>query len=114
MNALETCGAELQCRTHRPVLITVGAHGSKLFDENGCMDIPGVNVDGPIDTVGAGDSVIAGFTAALCAQASPSQAAQIGNLVAAVTIQQIGVTGTASPNQVIEINRWMEKTKSHG
>ncbi|MBI5030368.1 MAG: carbohydrate kinase [Chloroflexi bacterium] len=103
--SVEDCGAELQRRTQRAVIITVGAEGIKLFEENGCTHVLGVRVEGEIDTVGAGDSVIAGFSAALCAGASLTQAAEVGNLVAAVTIQQIGVTGTASPDQVLEMNR---------
>ena len=38
--------------------------------------------------------------------ATPEQAAAFGNLVASITIQQIGVTGTASPEQVRR--RWKE------
>jgi sugar/nucleoside kinase (ribokinase family) len=40
------------------------------------------------------------------AGATFEQAAAFGNLVASITIQQIGVTGTASPEQVRE--RWSE------
>jgi len=36
----------------------------------------------------------------MVAGASHEQAAAFGNLVASITIQQIGVTGTASPAQV--------------
>jgi sugar/nucleoside kinase (ribokinase family) len=59
-------------------------------------------VEGPIDIVGAGDSTIAGLTAALCAGAALHEAAVVGNLVASVTIQQIGTTGTATRAQVRE------------
>jgi sugar/nucleoside kinase (ribokinase family) len=62
-------------------------------------------VRSPIDTVGAGDSVAAAFAAALCAGASLLEGAQVGNLAAAVTIQQIGTTGTATPEQVLAANR---------
>jgi sugar/nucleoside kinase (ribokinase family) len=58
-------------------------------------------VTGPIDIVGAGDSTTAGIVSALCAGATPADAAHIGCLVASITIQQIGVTGTASPEQVL-------------
>jgi hypothetical protein len=34
--------------------------------------------------------------------AHPVEAATIGNIVASITIQQIGVTGTATPEQVLE------------
>jgi len=38
----------------------------------------------------------------LCAGASPAAAARVGCLVASITIQQLGVTGTASPAQVLQ------------
>jgi bifunctional ADP-heptose synthase (sugar kinase/adenylyltransferase) len=68
--------------------------------------IPAYPVSGPIDIVGAGDSCSAGITAAMVSGATPEQAAAFGNLVASITIQQIGVTGTASPEQVRR--RWKE------
>ena len=55
---------------------------------------------GPIDIVGAGDATMAGIFSALCAGATAPEAAQIGCLAAAVTIRQIGTTGTASREQI--------------
>ncbi len=105
LESIEACGAELYRRNQRPAIITVGAEGVLVFDAAGSVRIPAVPVRGPIDTVGAGDSVIAGFTAALCAGASPREAAEIGNLVASVTIRQIGTTGAATPAQVLEAHQ---------
>jgi sugar/nucleoside kinase (ribokinase family) len=45
---------------------------------------------------------MAGIMAALCAGASPGEAALVGNLVASITVQQIGTTGTATRGQVLE------------
>ena len=56
---------------------------------------------GEIDPVGAGDSAAAGIASALCAGATWTEAGLVGNLVASITIQQIGATGTASPEQVV-------------
>ncbi|MDP6053563.1 MAG: PfkB family carbohydrate kinase [Candidatus Latescibacteria bacterium] len=56
----------------------------------------------PTDPVGAGDSTTAGIIAALCAGASYAEAGLIGNLIASITVQQLGATGTASPEQVRE------------
>jgi bifunctional ADP-heptose synthase (sugar kinase/adenylyltransferase) len=68
--------------------------------------VPGYPVTGPIDIVGAGDSATAGLMSALLSGASPREAAAVGNLVASITVQQIGTTGTASPEQVIA--RWKQ------
>jgi len=61
-------------------------------------------VSGPIDIVGAGDAATSGIVAALLAGATDFEAAALGNLVASITIQQLGTTGTATPQQVRE--RW--------
>ena len=95
-------GAELFRRNREPVFLTVGAQGILLFTEAGCKHIPAVPVSGEMDIVGAGDSVMAGIVSALCNGAKPGEAALLGNLVASITIQQIGTTGTATPAQVRE------------
>jgi sugar/nucleoside kinase (ribokinase family) len=63
-------------------------------------------VTGPVDPVGAGDSASAGIVCAVAAGATLEQAAAFGNLVASVTVQQIGTTGTATPEQLRR--RWRE------
>src|SRR5258708_1387869 len=68
--------------------------------------VPAYPVAGPIDIVGAGDSTSAGIACAVAAGASLEEAAAFGNLVASITIQQIGTTGTASPAQLRQ--RWRE------
>jgi rfaE bifunctional protein kinase chain/domain len=99
---VEAAGAALFRHTRRPVFVTVGADGILVFTQEGVCHVPGVPVTGPIDIVGAGDSVMAGIIAALCQGANPDEAAWLGNLIASITIQQLGTTGTASPEQVIE------------
>ena len=96
------CGAELFRRNQKPVFLTIGSQGILLFTEKGCQHIPAVPVEGKMDIVGAGDSVMAGLVSALGGGAEPEEAALLGNVVASVTIQQIGTTGTASPSQVRE------------
>ena len=101
-------GAELFHRNRKPVFLTVGAQGILLFTGAGCEHIPTMPVSGEIDIVGAGDSVMAGIVSALCSGAEPGEAALLGNLVASITVQQIGTTGTATPAQVRERFRCLE------
>jgi bifunctional ADP-heptose synthase (sugar kinase/adenylyltransferase) len=68
--------------------------------------VPAYPVSGPIDIVGAGDSTSAGIACAIAGGATPVEAAAFGNLIASITIQQIGTTGTATPAQVRK--RWRE------
>jgi rfaE bifunctional protein kinase chain/domain len=96
----QSAGLELFARNDRPIFITVGPDGVLVCTGAGCEHVPGIQVSGSIDIVGAGDSVMAGIVAALCSGATPAEAALVGNLVASITIQQLGTTGTATPDQV--------------
>ncbi|MBN1639953.1 MAG: carbohydrate kinase [Anaerolineae bacterium] len=97
-----SCGRALCARTGRPVYVTVGAEGALVFDRTGMTHVPGIRVEGPIDIVGAGDSTMAGIVSALCCGATPVEAALVGNLVASLTIQQLGTTGTATRGEVMQ------------
>jgi bifunctional ADP-heptose synthase (sugar kinase/adenylyltransferase) len=101
----EACAQELYRRNGRPVFLTIGADGILLFDREGMTHVPGIRVEGPIDIVGAGDSTMAGIASSLCCGASHAEAALVGNLVASITIQQIGTTGTATREQVMARHR---------
>ena len=105
----ERCGRILIRRTGQPAIITLGSEGLCILpgEEEAPILVPGVPVSGPIDIVGAGDSVNAAVGAAQCAGATLAEAGWIGNLVASIVIQQIGVTGTATPQQVSQRNRSM-------
>jgi rfaE bifunctional protein kinase chain/domain len=105
---VEAAGRALFRRTGQPVFVTVGAGGVLVFTQAGRQHVPGVPVAGPLDIVGAGDSVMAGIAASLCSGAAPGEAALVGNLVASITVQQIGTTGTATRAQVLK--RFREPT----
>ncbi len=85
----------------RPVFCTSGAEGIWIGQPD-CSAVlaPAVPVSGEIDTVGAGDSTSAGLICALASGIGVEGAAAFANLVASITIQQLGVTGTATPEQV--------------
>ena len=99
---VEACGRQLYRRNGRPVFLTIGAEGILVFDQQGMTHVPAIRVAGPIDIVGAGDSTMSGIVSALCCGAGHAEAALIGNLVASITIQQIGTTGTATRAQVLD------------
>jgi rfaE bifunctional protein kinase chain/domain len=107
--SIEGAARELAKRTCRPVFCTSGAQGILMATpppEGRVARIPGYPVTGPIDPVGAGDSTSAAMACAVAAGATLEEAASFGNLVASITIQQLGTTGTASPAQVRQ--RWRE------
>ncbi len=96
--SLEQAVATLAQRAGRPVFCTRGEAGI-LLSQPWC-EVPGYPVSGPIDPVGAGDSTSAGILCALAVGASTVEAAAFGNLIASITVQQLGTTGTATPDQV--------------
>lgn len=105
---VETAARRLAQLSGRPVFCTQGDKGILVVDP-GAADlqrVPSFKVTGPIDTVGAGDSTSAGIACALSSGTTLTEAAAFGNLVASITIQQLGTTGTASPEQVRR--RWRE------
>jgi sugar/nucleoside kinase (ribokinase family) len=108
--AEERAVRELAERTRRVVFCTRGDRGQLVAVPGAAsievLEVPGYPVAGPIDVVGAGDSTSAGIACALAGGLSVGEAAAFGNLVASITVQQLGTTGTASPEQVRQ--RWRE------
>lgn len=99
----------LRTRNGAPVVVTRGSLGAIVSDPE-VTAVPGVTVSGEIDPTGAGDSMTAGTVLALCAGADLPEAAVIGNLVGSITIQQIGTTGVARPDQLAErLRLWHEQ-----
>ncbi|MBP8951934.1 MAG: carbohydrate kinase [Armatimonadetes bacterium] len=94
-------GTELAARNHRPAFVTAGPEGILVFDGDSVTHVPGIASPPPIDIVGAGDSCTSGIVLAMCAGASPREAAVVGNCVASLTVQQIGTTGTTTRSEVL-------------
>jgi rfaE bifunctional protein kinase chain/domain len=94
---------ELFNRYQKPLFITRGSKGSLTIDESGISEIPGLMILSKVDTVGAGDSYLAGAASALAAGYNMEIAAQIGSYVAGVTVQKLFQTGTATPDEILAI-----------
>lgn len=99
-----THGRALAEQIGGPVVVTRGEAGILYVSSTESHAEAGLKLPSPLDTVGAGDTVVAALTASLAAGASPSQALILANLAAAVTVQKIGQTGTASPEEIMLIN----------
>jgi len=94
---------ELYKRYQKPLFITRGSKGSLTIDENGISEIPGLMILSKVDTVGAGDSYLAGAASSLAAGYSMNIAAQVGSFVAGVTVQKLFQCGTATPEEILAI-----------
>ena len=84
----------------QPVLVTLGEKGMVYASEEEFHHQPAFPVKGPIDTVGAGDMVVAGFSAARAAGASVEEACELASLAVHISIHQLGETGSASPDAI--------------
>ncbi len=90
----------LRSLTGMDALITMGGQGALCVTEDAVMHVLPQKVAPPIDIVGAGDSFLSACALALGAGASLAEAAALGNLASAVTIQKLGQTGTATADEI--------------
>ena len=84
----------------RAVVVTIGAKGALVFERDTMARIPAFLVEGPVDIVGAGDATNAGMMLGLSLGLTLPESVLLGGCVSSITIQQIGVTGTATIEQV--------------
>ena len=99
-SAVDDALLKLGAGSSLPFFVSCGERGFKLLYNGRVEDVPTCSPPGPYDICGAGDSAMAGLACALSSGAEPAEAAMFGNLVASITIQQIGVTGTATREDV--------------
>ena len=91
------------------LLITRGKHGMVVFPRrHKPLDIPIYGSDEVTDVTGAGDTVIATFTAALAAGATAEEAAQLANYAGGIVVMKRG-TATVSQQELLEA---LEKDKA--
>jgi len=93
----------LFAKARQPVFVSRGPDGVVVRDASGLHEVPARKVDGPIDIVGAGDSLLAGISVALARGRDPVVAAELGILAASVTIRKLRQCGTASPAEVLAL-----------
>lgn len=84
----------------RPLVITEGARGVRIVDEESETRVPALAEERPVDICGAGDSFAAGFALAFKATGDIELASRFGSLVSSVTVMKRG-TGTATPPEVL-------------
>jgi len=78
------------------LLLTRGENGMAIFEKGKKAElIPAFNKKEVFDVTGAGDTVVAAFTLALCAGFSPVESAVIGNTAASIVIRYFGCHTTA-------------------
>ena len=105
-------GGVLCVRSGKPVFVTRAERGMLVFDKSGWQDIRGVRVDGAIDPTGAGDSATAAAVLTLASGGTFAEAALMANLAASITVQQLGVTGTPAPDELVaRLELWRRQAR---
>src|SRR5207302_11309351 len=96
------------------LLITRGRDGMVAFDDGHApVDIPIFGSDEVADVTGAGDTVIAAFSAALAAGATAEEAAQLANYAGGIVVMKRG-TATVSREELLRaIEQAPPATRGH-
>ncbi len=98
--------AELARGSGRPVFVTMAERGIVAAGPTGeTVHVAALPVRGPIDVVGAGDSVTANLAAALAAGATLREAVELAAVASSVVVHQVGTTGVATVDDLAELLR---------
>lgn len=85
------------------ILLTRGKEGIMFHDKKSIYQSNALKIDNEIDTVGAGDTVVSAFATAYKSTGNIVESLEIANLAAAVSIQKIKQTGTASEGEIVDL-----------
>ena len=114
-NTLCSAGMQIMSRMKlQALIVTRGRDGMVAFSgKHKPVDIPIFGSDQVTDVTGAGDTVIATFTAALAAGASAEEAAHLANYAGGIVVMKRG-TATVSQQELLEaIQSAPPQTRAH-
>jgi len=114
-NKVVAAGEQVMARMKlQSLVITRGRDGMVAFDhKHKPVDIPIFGSDQVADVTGAGDTVIAAFTAALAAGATTEEAAQLANYAGGIVVMKRG-TATVSREELLHaIEQTPPATRPH-
>ncbi len=86
----------------QPTFITLSEQGVLVCTEANQWHLPSAPVRPPIDPVGAGDTFIATLASMSAAGATAKEAATTAAMAAAVVLEKLNQTGTASPAEILD------------
>ncbi|WP_082662159.1 PfkB family carbohydrate kinase [Terracidiphilus gabretensis] len=102
--------APLLCeRWNSPLIVTRGERGCIIAAGGEVSRVYGLQLSGPLDPVGAGDTFCAALMACISAGAGLASAAFVANIAAAVTVQKLLQTGTASRQEILELGKHADR-----
>jgi rfaE bifunctional protein kinase chain/domain len=98
----------------KALIITRGREGMVAFDQrHKPVDIPIFGSDQVVDVTGAGDTVIATFTAALAAGASTLEAAHLANYAGGLVVLKRGTATVTAPELLAALEQSPPSTRPH-
>lgn len=101
LEAIGSRAERLARRNGKLVFVTLSEAGIVCGrPDGGFVHAPAHPVRGPIDIVGAGDAVSANLVAALASGASVEQAMELAMAAASIVIHKLGMTGSASRDEI--------------
>jgi len=89
-------------KSEKPRFVTLGGKGIKIYSEKETVLVPSFKAKPPLDFCGAGDATNAGIMTGLTLGLEIEEAVLLGACMASITIEQIGVTGVAYIEQIID------------
>ena len=96
------------------LIITRGRDGMVAFaDRHKPVDIPIFGSDEVADVTGAGDTVIATFTAAMAAGATTEEAAHLANYAGGLVVMKRGTATVSQPELLHALEKAPPATRSH-
>jgi len=101
IDEIRRTAVQMAKKNQRAVFVTMAERGLVGALPDGRSEhVPCVPVRGPIDVVGAGDSVTANLATALAAGADLRESLEIAALASSIVIHQLGTSGSASVAQM--------------
>jgi rfaE bifunctional protein kinase chain/domain len=112
---LRSAGEEIVSRMKlQSLVITRGREGMVAFNRrHKPVDIPIFGSDEVADVTGAGDTVIATFTAALAAGATTEEAAHLANYAGGIVVMKRGTATVSGPELMVALEQAPPTTRSH-
>lgn len=85
-----------------PCCVTLGENGSIWVEDGRSFWTSAFRAEPPLDIVGAGDCFASALLCALGTGASGMEAMAFAHVAASIVVRKIGMTGTASPSEIME------------
>ena len=97
LDEVKTAASEMAQTNGRTVFVSLSERGILGAEpKKNPEHVPALPLRGPIDIVGAGDSVTANLATALAAGATVKEALELASVASSHVIHQLGTTGAAS------------------